>query len=81
LEDQAAKHGLGSADLAARKLVLDALDSNDGDSIQVRLGLLKTEIEETRKDLSVATEALLVHGGRLGEKDANRWVTENLKER
>lgn len=81
LESQAEEIGLSSPDLVARKLVLDQLDSEAGDSLLSRLAAVAAELEESRKDLSVATEALLAHAGKLNEGEAREWVTHNLKSR
>lgn len=81
LENQAEELGLSSPDLVARKIVLDQLDSEGGDSLFGRLAAVAAELEESRKDLSVATEALLAHGGKLTEAEANSWVNHNLKAR
>ncbi|MFO1458701.1 MAG: hypothetical protein U1G08_04780 [Verrucomicrobiota bacterium] len=39
---------------------------------------LKEEIRESRRDLSLTAEVLLVAAGKLSEKDARTWARENI---
>lgn len=47
--------------------------------IHCELQKLRDELRETRKDIAVATEALLVDGGAVELELASRWVRANLK--
>ena len=81
LEDQAQTLGLRSPDLVARKIVVEHLSGETESPLTQRLEQLATELAEARADLSVATEVILVHAGKLQEEAAHEWVTQNLKPR
>ena len=81
LERGANEAGLSSPDLFARKIVLEHLDAESEDSIKERLRVIEQELIEARRDLSVATEVLLIHAGTMNQVSAEAWVGENLKPR
>ena len=63
--------------LWARELVTQAL--NEPAETTSLLISLNQQLFALREELALVAEVLLTHGGQLSEKEAQKWVDENLK--
>jgi len=78
LEQRAQLAGLSIGDLA-RSMVIDALDQTSHlEAIRERMLAIEGAISETRKDISLATENLLI-AANVPKDQAVKWVANNLK--
>ncbi len=78
LVEQARELGVKPNKLA-RALVLKGLREQEVQaSWHDLLALLRLEIRELRRDISVSAEALLTSAGEVEEKEAKAWVSKNL---
>lgn len=76
LAAQAAQLGI-KRNVLARNLVIRALhEPADTTSLLIALN---QQMFALREELALVAEVLLTHGGQLSEKEAQKWVDENLK--
>ncbi len=82
LEERAAQENL-SPNLAARAIVLNALNQEEDDAVQEQLAAVDNGMADLRKDLQLIAETLLlaiVTGKKMTAADVKAWVASNLKQ-
>lgn len=76
LAAQAAQLGI-KRNVLARDLVIRAL--NEPAETTSLLLALNQQVFALREELTLIAEVVLTHGGKLNQKEAQKWVDENLK--
>lgn len=79
LEEAAERAGIGIHEWAKRTLIRELESGNLLPKIAMTGEALSAEMVELRKDLAVATEALLVSAGKATNEQAAKFVKANLK--
>ena len=79
LAEEAAKRRAVTVNELARDSLLTSL-SSDGElhKVALRTTSIETEISELRRDLAVATQAILVTAGKVSPDDAEKFAREKL---
>jgi hypothetical protein len=78
--DAGAKKG-ESVHERARKVLMDALDTERQEEIKEELSELSEKMDTLHGDLALAVEALLITAGNYPKEKAKEWVNRNLRER
>lgn len=79
LEEAAERAGLSVHEYSKRAVIRELESGNQVPKIALQTESIKQEIVELRKDLAVATEALLVRAGKSTLEQAANFVNENLR--
>jgi hypothetical protein len=64
-----------SHNLLAKRIVIEAIRRN---ALTEELASMQQQLSDLRKDLAVATRALLVMAGKVKDEEASAWVKRNL---
>jgi hypothetical protein len=78
--EQAAKRRAVSVNELARETLLAALSTEeDSHRIALRVTAIEGELSELRRDLAVATQAILVTAGKVPPEEAEKFAREKLR--
>ena len=79
LEEVAKRNGVSLHEWAKKALIRELESGNLLPKIALTSDAIKNEVDELRKDISVAVEALLVSGGKATSEQASKFVKNNLR--
>lgn len=79
LEEAALRTGVSVHEWAKKAVVRELESGNLLPKIALTNEAIKDELTELRKDISVATEALLVSAGKVTHEQASKFVKANMK--
>ena len=75
---RAAAFNISHHQLAREFLIQFLHEAEERAAIRDSMLAILGELRELRKDVSLASETLLVSAGHVSEKDAQKWAAENL---